>query len=381
MRFSVSMIVLSLAALLGTGLPAAAQQDEGYGVAQSEDDGVTQTSYSPAADQAAERQQASCGCGAPQQAACGGAEHPCALATITNRFVNPGDCDPRWSFSADGVAMQRSTTRNQSLFRDINGTEDLLNSKNLDFPAAMGFQLSAVRHGPCGWDVELGYFQIDGWAANASVPGTSLLVASTDNTGALLAGFLVDDAQARYSSALHFAEINLKREWCDGLTLLAGFRLGELNEIYSAGGIGARSPVAINLENRTFNHLYGFQVGADYEFYNMGGPLRINALCKSGIYGNFAQQYSHMVEEGSSDTTLDANRNQAAFIGEAGVVATYDVTSHLSLRASFQAMWIEGVALAPEQIGATDFAQGTTTIDTHGGVFYYGGGLGAEVKF
>ena len=52
------------------------------------------------------------------------------------------------------------------------------------------------------------------------------------------------------------------------------------------------------------------------------------------------------------------HRNQAAFMGEAGAVATYDVTCHLSFRASCQAMWIEGVALAPEQIGATDFTDG-----------------------
>ena len=57
------------------------------------------------------------------------------------------------------------------------------------------------------------------------------------------------------------------------------------------------------------------------------------------------------------------------------------MTCHLSLRASCQAVWIEGVALAPEQIGANDFDTNANSIDTHGGIFYYGGGLGAEVKF
>ena len=92
-------------------------------------------------------------------------------------------------------------------------------------------------------------------------------------------------------------------------------------------------------------------------------------------------QSSRQIEGGVSDQTLDAHRNQATFMGEAGLVATYQVTCHFALRASCQAVWIEGVALAPEQIGATDFTTGAASIDTHGGIFYYGGGLGAELKF
>jgi hypothetical protein len=240
----------------------------------------------------------------------------------------------------------------------------------------MGFQLGAIRHGPCGWDLELGYFQIDGWNADTTVLGQSLMVGGTAGGGAFVTG-----GEALYKSAIHLAEINLRRQWCDGLTLLVGFRAGELNELYTASGVGARTPIPVSLNVNTYNHLFGFQTGADYEFYNMGGPLKISALCKAGIYGNSAIQSSRIIEGNLIDQTLDAHRNQAAFIGEAGMVATYQVTCHLSLRASCQAMWIEGVALAPEQIGANDFDTGSNSIDTHGGIFYYGGGLGAEVKF
>ena len=37
------------------------------------------------------------------------------MATLFDRFVNPDKCDPHWSFTADAVVLQRSTTRNQSL--------------------------------------------------------------------------------------------------------------------------------------------------------------------------------------------------------------------------------------------------------------------------
>ena len=85
-----------------------------------------------------------------------------------------------------------------------------------------------------------------------------------------------------------------------------------------------------------------------------------------------------------SDDTLSATRNRAAFMGEAGVVATYALTKRLALRATAEAIWIEGVALAPEQIGASSFgavAPGSAFVDTSGGVFYYGCGLGIEYRF
>jgi hypothetical protein len=360
MRFSVPAMILSLTFALpatgwtaGTPTPAA----PGPTVARGE-----------MADDVA----------APGQQPCEGDQEPGVFASALGRFVNPTECEPHWSFTADGVVLQRSGTRSQPLFTgapNVAAVPELLNARHFDSPAELGFQLGAIRHGPCGWDLELGYFQIDGWNANSTISGESVMMTGESS------GFLVTDAEAQYKSNIHLAEINLRRQWCDGLTLLVGFRAGELNEFYGASGIGARSPVPISLNINTFNHLYGFQTGADYEFYNMGGPLKINALCKAGIYGNSAMQSSRLIESGTSDDTLDAHRYQAAFMGEAGAVATYQVTCHLSLRASCQAVWIEGVALAPEQISANDFTGLAAGIDTHGGLFYYGGGLGAELKF
>jgi hypothetical protein len=316
-----------------------------------------------------------CEAGAP----CEGEKEPGLLGSVFGRFINPGECDPHWRFTADGVALQRSSTRSQPLFTSgaTAAPPGLLNSQDLNFPAELGFQLSAVRRGPSGWEWELGYFQIDGWNATSTVGGPSFLVTSSDGAGFDVA----DDGEAHYRSAIHLAEINLRRQWCDGLTLLVGFRAGELDEIYSASGLDANRDLAGALNIKTFNHLWGFQVGGEYEFYNMGGPLRISALCKAGIYDNSAMQSSNAVVSGVSDDTLEGHRYQSTFIGEAGGVATYQVTCHLALRASCEAVWIENVALAPEQIGANNFTTLTPSIDTHGSIFYYGGGLGVEVKF
>jgi hypothetical protein len=315
--------------------------------------------------------QGCCACEAPAD------QEPCEepLGFLRELCSDRSAC---WTFVAEAIALQRTSARNQPLVLSRLGTIDLLNANTMNFPVETGLQLGAIRHGPNGWDLEAAYFQIDGWAVDRNVIGVSQLV--TDVTGG---NFFVNNAAARCTSQLHLGEFNLRHEWFDGLTLLVGFRFGELDELYSAGGAGVVPGTTVNMRANTFNHLYGFQVGADWQFYNMGGPLTINALCKAGIYGNSANQRIHQADSSdpASNMTLEAHRSQAAFLGETGLVATYQITRHLSFRASAEAVWLEGVALAPEQIGASDFMTVTATIDTHGSIFYYGGGMGLELKF
>lgn len=400
MHTSTSTMILTLAALLWamgwSAIPAHADEP-GMALASDSDDGSDSDYAEPAAFQqpqpaptesqgirglrpdvadVADVADEAANVAAQEQRQYGGCQHQeSRFAAVCDRFRDLGLGGACWSFTADAVALQRTNTRNQPLFANSNGDE-LLNARHMNFPVEMGFQLGAVRRGPCGWELELGYFQLDGWEAQSFVPGESVM--ATDVHGG---NFFVTDAQARYTSAIHFGEINLRREWLDGLTLSAGFRMGELDELYSNRATGAYVPVPVTLDVNTFNHLYGFQLGADYEFYNMGGPLRVSALCKSGIYANSASQRIRQVDTGFSDQTLEAHHNQAAFMGEAGLLATYQITKHLGFRASYSAVWLEGVALAPEQISVTDFTAGTAEINTHGGIFYHGGGLGLELKF
>lgn len=293
------------------------------------------------------------------------------------QYCAPRGCGPRWSFAAEAIALQRSTTRNQSLFRNTGNTADLLNSKDLNFPVVFGPKVSAIRHGAFGsdFDVEVGYFQFDGFETNAFVSDNSLMVIAVSNA------FQSTDSSARYASALYCGEVNVRWQWFDWLTLLSGFRMVELDEQYNARGTGTGTLDPLSLDVNSFNHLYGYQFGADGEVFNLGGALRINALCKAGVFGNFASQNIHAVETGSFDESLSAVSNRVSFLGEIGLVATYAITQRLAFRASYQAMWLEGVGLAPEQIDTSNFTAGTAKVNLDGGVFYHGGGLGLEYRF
>jgi hypothetical protein len=301
-----------------------------------------------------------------------GQEQPSELSSILG-LCDPDDCGPRWIVTAGAVGLQRSTTRSQTLLVDANGGE-LLNSQNLNFSGALGAEISGVRRGPCGWELEVAYTQVDSFTASTTVPGTSFIVYQSGDPDSVE----VRNINVRYNSALYSGEVLLRRQWLDWLNLSAGFRMIELDERYNAGSLDAGpidTPFSRALAINTFNHLYGFQLGADAEVYNMGGPLQVNVICKGGVYGNAASQNIALFRP------LAAERNSAAFFGEAGIVSSYAITSHVAFRSKLGAAWLSGVALAPEQIATTDFTQGTTDVDTQGNIFYYGGSLGLEVRF
>ncbi len=111
------------------------------------------------------------------------------------------------------------------------------------------------------------------------------------STGPTPLRLYVANPNIRYTAGLHLGEINLRHEWFDGVTLLAGFGIGELDEHYHVDGLDYYDGVStVTLDTQTFNHLYGFQVGADYDVFEEYGPLHLHLLTKTGIYGNVANQ-------------------------------------------------------------------------------------------
>ena len=314
-------------------------------------------------------------------------QEPCEESGYVYGVPNTAPCGPHWSFAAEAIALERTAPRKQLLFvQPPSASTDSLYANDLNFPVALGFRVDGIRHDVCGCDWEVGYFQVDGFAADASVPGTSTMITNaidpTKNP-------LVNNGEAHYKSAIYSGEVNVRTQWCDAVATLAGFRMGQLNEHYLGTGSMFTtfnpSRTDYTLATNTSNQLYGFQVGADVGVYDMGGPLQINVLCKAGIFDNFAHQnYQRLVVTNGIITSNDcpvAGRNQAAFLGETGAVATYALTKRLAFRASAQVLWLTGVALAPEQVTTFNLSTKRDSIDTSGAAFYYGGGMGVEYRF
>jgi len=93
---------------------------------------------------------------------------------------------------------------------------------------------------------------------------------------------------------------------------------------------------------------YGFQIGGHWSIVARG-PFALTGLVKVGMFANNAAEstgvsiYRKMYWESASTT-------HAAFLGEVGLRCKYHLTERLLLKAGYEAMWLEGVALAAGQI-------------------------------
>ena len=154
-----------------------------------------------------------------------------------------------------------------------------------------------------------------------------------------------------YSSRLYNAELNVRWNPYDRLTLLAGFRWANLSE--GLQGTLPELPGTWPDRKNPFwdasvrNNLYGFQIGADGKLLERG-RFSINGLIKAGIFGNDVVETTGV----SIDRTVyweSASTGHVAFLGETGLQCKYQVAQRLLFKLGYEAIWLQGVALAPGQ--------------------------------
>lgn len=95
---------------------------------------------------------------------------------------------PRWTASADFIILERIGSVDQTLVRGVPLDDDdtflpagaeLLNANDFHQGFYGGPRVGLIRHGDCCYDLELLYFQIDGWSSTRRIlPDDELLVFS-----------------------------------------------------------------------------------------------------------------------------------------------------------------------------------------------------------
>ena len=183
--------------------------------------------------------------------------------------------------------------------------------------------------------------------------------------------------QWAYDSKLYNAEFNLRWNACDRVTLLAGIRWTGLCE--ELQGTLVDSIFKPFWTTNTENSLYGFQIGADGKLWDCG-RFSIDGLLKAGIFDNRAEQTT-AVSVFKIVTSYCDSTDRAAFLGEAGLRCKYQLAQRLVLSAGYEAVWLQGVAVAPAQIQETNITTKQIGIDSNSGVFYHGATAGLEYSF
>ena len=289
-----------------------------------------------------------------------------------------GDCYcPRWTASADVVYLQRFGGAVQTLITGSTGTT-LAQTSDLNFNWAGGPRIDIIRHGDTHWDVEFSYFLVDG--SNASVTAGDPAGTSANVGGVVFstAGFGTE-LQYTYLARLYSGEVNFRHAVSKNLTFLFGFRAVELTEDFNGVLLASGAPIGSFIHTQTDNHLYGFQMGADGTLWApKDSPLRIDGLVKAGVYDDHATQES---DSQLNSETASAVADHLALLGEAAISASYQIGKHVAVHAGYQTIWLQSVALAPNQLMSTRLDLGTAKVDMSGGLFYHGAFGGLEIDF
>jgi hypothetical protein len=260
------------------------------------------------------------------------------------------------------------------------GGTDLLNADDFGFDFEPGYDVSLMRHSVLGtcWDIEGRYFGVDGW--DSSVPtitspngGVIQFVEPIGNV------FFPAEINASYNSELHSAELNARRQVRNWLQFLVGVRYLELNEqsLTITQDIGPGLNLATT-DNSAVNRLWGAQLGADALLLQRN-RFSVEGIMKAGIFANSASNSTSISQPTGPFFNSAAQTDHTAFVGEVGVTGLYQFTSCLSVRASYQMLWLEGTALASDQISVSDPANGVATVDTGGSLFYHGVFVGLQL--
>jgi len=298
-----------------------------------------------------------------------------------------GSCCSRctnWQIWGNVMAMSRSSAKGLSLVYDDPKGSEIFNSHDFDFGYTWGVHVGASRCLSCCSSLGVEFYALDGWHDEAQLDGNiSVQFPSFPYLPELLdpsdplSGYGV--ATLHYDSNLYNTEVNFYRRAgaASWLTMLAGFRWIELSEEFGAlFETGGTTP---NFAINTNNHLYGGQVGLMASTRTTGRWF-LDTWVKAGIYANVADMATgeDFTSAGGEMTFVSAGETNTAFAGDLGVSVGRRLTDRLSVRLGYMALWIDDVALAPEQLDNVDPSSGIASLDSDGSVFYHGGFVGLE---
>lgn len=289
---------------------------------------------------------------------------------MTGRF----SCDRSWYVLADAIFLTREDPTSGPLLVGTAGN-GVVGSAEMVFENPLVPQVTVGRQFNPDWALEAGYLGSDGFDADTQwgpLTDPAFLAGSTG-----IATDLSGAGRATYGSEFHSGEINARYYLGPRFSALVGFRYLYLDEdfsLFASDGMGTTAMV----EHDTLNRLYGFQMGAEWIPFAIG-RMRGEGLFKAGVYQNDAEHFGRALEAGVG-TAFSEETQSTAFVGEIRLKLVWQINQTFALRTGWEALWLEGVALASDQVAVANFPAGGGT-DFQGGTFYNGFLAGVEANW
>ena len=334
---------------------------------------------------------------------------------------------PAWYFQMEGLALKRDASRERSfayvLTREWTLTDPgppevwssqdfytgVLGTQDLHFGFQGGGRALVGRTlGDCH-AFEVCYFDLTDWSEMAAVRGAPLFHESrdpdvfvdlglfspfTDDPFHPIASPVVDYndlIRIDHSSNLDNLEWNLRR-WiladpCRLQTsVLVGGRYMNVGETFDYYSESTVADVSNSVTTDTDNSMIGVQLGAMFEFHVDPGWW-IDCEIKGAIFNNSARQntlYTYTQDPDGAPIVTDYAGGRedeiTAFALDLKLTATVLVTPRFAVRGGYQALWLDGLALASENMSddIDVLMAGPASLVEDGKVLYHGPHLGAS---
>lgn len=291
---------------------------------------------------------------------------------------------------ADMLLLWRDNdATNRPLVTNLNTGESLISTGDLGFDAGWGVRSGfGVRDACGGGGWEFGYLGIFDQNAGRSVELADELALPGDLGLATNNFFFADEASVRYESTINGAELNRVCCCCcsDGccsrsFEWIYGLRYLNVNEDFAITAVDLQESTSV-YDINTNNNLFGGQIGNRVR--RSCGRWSWEGTGKLGLFGNAAEQHSDpivdfpnfVIRPGRTEST-----GNLAFVGDFNLTAIYQITNVWGARLGYNVIWIEGVALAPDQLDFTNTPTSGSGISTDGGIFLHGINAGVEARW
>jgi hypothetical protein len=290
------------------------------------------------------------------------------------------DNDFSVKFQIGPSGLFRQNNDSTAILIDLLTGNDFLNANDLNLGIAPGLDVSlGGRYRMFGAEVR--FLGLHEWSASEDVVTTAFWAIPTQPT---LFGLVVANIDADYDSKLYNVEVNLRWWPFDRLSVLAGFRLLQLDEeLELATNLGAASAT---ITSETKNVLLGGQVGVEGEILQFksllfqGDALNIGAWAKGGYFNNNISADFLVAQTIGPMYSADGSDDKGTFLCDGALNIGYAITKNVSISLRYQVLWIQKAALAPEQISGTNVIIQSIHTDTDD-VLYHGPWMGISISF
>jgi hypothetical protein len=314
---------------------------------------------------------------------------------------------PGWFARGEAIFLTRTRTQDNLLTVAVNATPTdlsddipLISARDFRFSEfETGYRLEMGRWLLPGLMLEGSYFRLREWDAEAQVTSTGQFITVPGGAGDALSPpfpqpfpgdldvnnfFQSLQHTFTYQSELINAEMNLRAVWNWRHMIrseLVGFRYLQLRERFTMVSIDDRLATPQQgigtYTIRADNDLYGLQYGQEL-VVPVNNCLRLTGNVKAGLYVNDAIQRSRIINDNIVVVDTEGDKADLALVGEVNFRADYQINKFLAVRGGYQMMWLDGLALAPEQY--TFFPLNFDDLDRSGNLFIHGFTIGIELK-